>query len=224
MAINKDVGRRSMLPFFSTMVLLNLSAIAVGQPSSIEEQPKPSRIVLQWNDPTNLVQSGLEQIAEELNNLFSGLGARFEWEVVTDRELHPSPEKIHVLLLPKKPSGWPLGKHTMGAATWDQFPVVRLFYEDIAHTLSVRPAPIRDGSSRHRVFLITRGIARVLSHEIVHVVAPDHSHASYGFFRQKLNRANLRRSKLQLDPGCTEAFLACMRQPHRQAEATEPPQ
>ncbi len=51
MAINKDVGRRSMLPFFSTMVLLNLSAIAVGQPSSIEEQPKPSRFLACMRQP-----------------------------------------------------------------------------------------------------------------------------------------------------------------------------
>ena len=62
-----------------------------------------------------------------------------------------------------------------------------------------------------RTTLEARALARVIVHELVHALAPEHPHAEDGLMLGTLNRRLLQRGELRLDRACEEALLSGLR-------------
>ncbi len=60
---------------------------------------------------------------------------------------------------------------------------------------------------------IARAFARVVVHELVHAIAPEHSHAKQGLMRGTLNRQLLLSRELPVNPACHAAIVGALQSP-----------
>lgn len=180
------------------------------------------KLIMIWNDPYQLLQTGFERITEEVDSIFWNLGVDIEWNKNPSMVLERSRGEILVLLRPEKPGSWMQGKNVMGVVSHDTPPVIRIFYANVTKTLSLEPGPVRPDDSEERVFHMTRALARVLAHEIIHAIAPAHPHASHGLMNPRLTRAYLMEDDVGLDRGCMDAIVAALRDYRKQAVESAP--
>jgi hypothetical protein len=175
------------------------------------------KLILIWNDPYQLLQTGFERITEDVDSIFWNLGVDIEWNKNPSMVLERSRGEILVLLRPEKPGGWMPGKNVMGVVSHSGPPVIRIFFDNVTKTLGLEPVPVRSDDSEERIFYMIRAMARILAHEIIHVIAPAHPHASDGLMNPRLTRAYLTDDEVNLDQDCTDAFVTALKNPPKWA-------
>jgi len=150
------------------------------------------------------------RIRAEAEPIFRDLGVPVRWEVGTDPRPSAAGEvRIQVVLMPSEPSGWGVSGNAMGVVLLPdrgRQDSVYLFYPPILRNAGLgrragamlRPPERRD---------LSRAIARVVVHEVVHAIAPNLSHADEGVMHDSLLAAALLKNEIEIDRRTREEFL-----------------
>ena len=114
----------------------------------------------------------------------------------------PSGIVIYVNLLPHPPTDWGLSKSALGGVRRDEAgsSPVFIFYPAVEQVLGVPGDDIKE--SRTHPSLPQNGhfgLARIIAHEILHVLLPEKSHDRSGIFTPDLKRSTLLSQELKLE-------------------------
>jgi hypothetical protein len=187
--------------FGFTMAILSFAAALGGA-----EQRK---LDLVWLDAHGLFPD-VARVREEAEPIFRDLGVSVRWEVGTDPRPSAAGEvRIQVVLMPSEPSGWGISANAMGAVLLPdrrRQDSVYLFYAPILRNAGLgrragamlRPPERRD---------LSRAIARVVVHEVVHAIAPNISHSDEGVMHDSLLSGALLKREIQIDGRTRVEFL-----------------
>lgn len=168
---------------------------------------EPLEIV--WRDAHGLFPD-FERIRVEAEPIFRDLGVAVRWEVGSDPQPPTSdPPRVQVVLMASEPSAWGIQANAMGVVLLpnrSQQDSVYLFYPPILRNIGLgrrtgsmlKPPERRD---------VSRAIARVLVHEVVHAIAPNLSHADEGVMHDALLVGTLLRQDIEVDRRTREEFL-----------------
>ncbi len=173
-------------------------------------KPIPT-LTLVWHDSMRLFpKEGLAQLGNEIEALFSerGLSVRFH-AAMENEDLRKIPEpRVNAVVLPDE-GRFVVPTNSMAMAfgerggKWGIF----VFYAGVRRTLGYRE---NEGSPRH-TFELARALARIMAHEVVHVLAPERGHADTGLMTEKLTRVNLLADRIALDSSSVEHLTRTMR-------------
>jgi hypothetical protein len=205
---------------FLLATLLSPGLIFAAQQDGADVQPR-HRLTLIWNDPHQLLQTGFDEITKELDSIFREFDVGIEWKKQPSMVMEVSGGAILVLLLPEKPANLMPGIAVMGVTSHSRTPVIRIFFDSVAKTLGVAPLPLRPADRKRRV-LLTRATGRILAHEIIHVIAPAHPHASSGLMKSHLTRSSFMDDEVNLEPCCTDAIVAALNKSYEGEPAPAP--
>lgn len=218
------IGRSGVVRAALVVVILLLTAPAAwaGQAprpaplplASAASLPEPApRIDLALFDGVQLSEKMLSRVRREVDAVFAAVGVRMGWLERPSGRQHTNPHpEIRVILLNSAPATWGLGERVMGAVLGQRLPraTVYVFYPSVLRTLRRyrhHPGP-RRGSSRlgSESPNVATALARVLAHEVVHVLAPGRSHATSGLMQQRLDERDLLADDVVIDAGFANAF------------------
>jgi hypothetical protein len=153
-----------------------------------------------WHDSQHLfLEAGVPRLAEEMEKLFleNGLFVRFH-AASENEDLKNIPDpRMNAILLPDAAPGVGLPAHAMAAATGQRGKKYSIFvsYTGVRRALGQKESV---GSPRELVEL-SRALARVVAHEVVHALAPERGHAEWGLMAATLNREALLADAVVLD-------------------------
>jgi hypothetical protein len=143
-------------------------------------------------------RAGLPALGREIENLFEEQEISVRFHAAAENEnLQPIPEpRINVIVLPDRDVRFG-PSHAMAAVhrTRGSYGIF-LFYSEVRRTLGYGN---RQTSPRHLAEL-SRALARITAHEVIHVLAPEGGHADSGLMSGKLTRQTLLAEKIALDP------------------------
>jgi hypothetical protein len=173
-------------------------------------------IVVAWSDAHDLLGTSGE-IRSEIDSILrnAGVSVRFANRPV------PGALGVTVVVTPSEPSGagWNLRPTAMGVyLAAETSSTVFVFYNRVVRVLGYSgaskglalPAERRD---------LSRAVARVAVHEIVHRLAPEMPHASDGLMQGRLTRQVLTRERVSLDESSREAVVSALTKTRRLVRA-----
>jgi hypothetical protein len=178
-------------------------------PVSPHASGAPLTIDVVWDDPTSAVLVPSTWVGEEVREQFDALGVRVRWRHTKPQEGEPA-EVCWVIVLGSNPLEYARSRGTMGFTQRDSVSRsvwLLLAAVDRAIGLPVRPATPLSILQRRD---LARALGRVAAHELVHVLAPGHAHASSGLMQARLNRRVLTETGVRFDPGTGAALRAAL--------------
>ena len=191
------------------LVLLSIGLIlptTLARPASLVDERGRAQILwdaptlhLLWNDAYGLYPGfAFDAMRREVEDIFarSGLSVRMH-RAKAGQNITEYPEpRVNAILAPSEAESWNLGPNAMAAAIGEpgKSRSIFIFYPVLLRTLGLRE--IRTPAQRAD---LARAMARVLVHELVHVVAPERGHAASGLMARQLTRHLLIRRKIELD-------------------------
>ena len=160
----------------------------------------PPTLHLLLNDSYGLYPAiAFDAMRREVEDIFAhnGLSIRVHLakpgQVLTE---FPKP-RVNAILVPAEAELWNLGKNAMAAAIGERGKSRSIF---VFHPVLLRTLGLRDEiRSPGQQSDLARGLARVLAHELVHVLAPERGHAESGLMARQLTRLVLLRRDIVLD-------------------------
>lgn len=176
-------------------LILCTCAHVAGGVAGAADAAASRRLTIHWSDPEGQFPFAIDTLVAEARSLFAPLGIELDFApsgtVVTR-------DHVQVILLALDRSGGRMGTHAMACvqngprvqpATWILVPQVRA-------TL---------GFPGHRVPgegpLLSRALARVMAHEVIHLIAPDVPHVPGGLMNASLGRDFLIRPAMNVLDG-----------------------
>ena len=140
------------------------------------------------------------------------MGIDVVWSDTLSDVLDQSVPTLRVVLTSAQPSSWDLRKTNMGvaprfggsgASVYNFFgSVLRVLGFDLERDQRMSPADRRT---------IARAVARVVSHDVIHVLDPHPGHAARGIISPKLDRHFLRQPRVQVWPATGRVVRAGLR-------------
>jgi hypothetical protein len=180
--------------------------VAVSSPTTAADPPTPpADLLVVWSDPQRaLPQKAYHALVRETEALFRHWGVAL---VTVAEGVDAGPgRRIRVVLLDEARlgDGGPgvLGQ-THSAPT--EFPAVWILVPNVRRTLDRAAA---DAAPR----FLARALARVVAHELVHVLAPGLDHAPKGLMRSHLNALDLTLPSVVMDDAFRRALLEAVRE------------
>ena len=134
------------------------------------------------------------------------MGAAIELRAAAPAE-QPGELRYRVLLMRAPEAHWRLRPDVLAAAPRAEGyqGTIYVFLEQVQRTLGhIASLDVLRVSQQQRE-LVT-ALARIIAHEVVHVVAPDHPHATSGLMVAQLRRRSLVRRNARVDPACALAY------------------
>jgi hypothetical protein len=211
--------RRAVLGLVAALVL----AAVVASPGAAMDRQGPVSppaghgaivpgrgIVLVWFDVLGLMPQGFTEAAEEVGAIFRDTGIEVRWRAGGPGVTYgdgPWPE-LPVILLTADPLRARRDRNVMGLVVRDHRPPFPIwaFVEPIRGVLGFgKPHRVLLPSERPR---LARAVGRVVAHELIHVLAPDHPHDRNGLMRHALDRGSLVGGHPPLTGGCARAVQA----------------
>ncbi len=182
------------------------SILLVSSPAFGNDAVAP-HVILTWNDPYDLLPQGFDRVARDIESNLGDIGICVSWD-----DEHTSKRagvRLQVVLRATDPARWELPKHTMGVLIGNKVPrsSVFIFLPNVLRTLGYGPELKRMRPPKEVAF-IARGLARVVAHEVIHAVVPEHGHDGGGLLAPKLKRKALTWRHLDLDDATQELLLA----------------
>lgn len=158
-------------------------------------------------DGHKLVPGGLGPVRRAVEHELRRLGVQPAW--MKDGDLESPGFVLRVVLLPHSAKDWGRTEETLGAVRMDGASAssVFVFYPSVNQALGV-PA---DGTSilgGTPGTLWVRGLARIIVHEVVHVLLPGRPHDTAGLFASNLKARELLAAELELDAETHSALVA----------------
>jgi hypothetical protein len=195
---------------FPVFALLALTLAATPLPAAQADElrfPAAARpaVSLVWFDPTGALPVPAQVVAAEVAALFAAWDIDVRWRVGEAGITITEPPEISVVVQPERHGGHPeiLGEVEPGQdprAAWVSVAAV-------ARVLDRPYAPGRrlGGDVAHE---FATAIARVVTHEIAHLAAPELPHTSQGLMRRSLRRIDLLHPAPILEGGKQQTFRA----------------
>lgn len=169
----------------------------------LDEEPT---LTLVWHDSSHLFPpSGLALLAEEMETLFrqNGLSVRFH-AAAENEDLRGIPEpRVNAVVIPGEDRRFGLPRNTMAAALGERGESysIFVFYPGVRRTLGYHETR----TSPRQIAELSRALARVVAHEVIHVLAPERGHAESGLMSGKLTREKLLADGIELDLSSRES-------------------
>jgi nucleotide-binding universal stress UspA family protein len=181
----------------------------VGPPLALTSGPR-----LEWSDPAGLVPlKMLDLLTEELTAMARAMGVDMGLAATgAADETGPHRYRVSVMQTPK--AHWRLRQDVMAAAprAAGHQGTIYIFLEQVRRVLGHLANHDSSETAREHAEL-ARALARILAHEVVHVVAPDHPHATSGLMVARLRRGPLTKRKARIDQACARAFRDALAAP-----------
>jgi hypothetical protein len=170
---------------------------------------------LAWVDIQASVPFAYVAAGREVRRLLADIGVRVQLR--RGRQGDVSGDEIHVVLLGERPASPTLSNRTMGATVKDRtVKTVWVFVPNVAWSLRIPEEPPWTLCQRRE---LSQALGRVITHELVHVLAPDCPHST-GLMSAVLARDTLLRAGLRLDRSLATQFRAALTPAGRAAEPT----
>jgi hypothetical protein len=189
---------------------LGFLALASFPVDAAEDRPRLHVIL---SDGHNQLQGQSKQVANEMIAIFRTMGIDLTWSSDPSAWSTTLPSVL-VSVVPHSGRDWGIGEETLAAVMRDgpDSPgSVFLFYPDIA--LNFRPGRKEAIRNAPRALVSWQvGIARVITHEILHFFLPGRPHDESGIFLEKLRRDTLLRPGLEVSPDTREALVKRLRE------------
>jgi hypothetical protein len=175
-----------------------LSAISILASASCGAAEAPGLTVV-WNDSRRLFpENALELLGDELHRLFeaNGMAVRLHAPSIGENLLLIPEPRVNAIVTDGEGSRFGLGRDAMAAIVGERSKRfnVFVFFSALRRTLGYGTDP-----SPRRTRDLTRAMARVLAHEVVHVLAPERGHSEAGLMSRKLTRRLLLSETIELD-------------------------
>jgi hypothetical protein len=204
----------SMLVFVGTWS----TAVALDEPSTAADRteiardveldalarPGPPDLTLRWFDVHGLLPDGFDAVALQVESIFRGIGVEVAWSqgaVGGGFEKNDRLE-IPVILLRSQPPG--LGpRRVMGAVVRGSSKPspIWIVLDNVRWALGHRGRlPKGDANSELAVAL-----GRVVVHEVIHAIAPEHPHEAKGLMHRAIGRSELVGPSEPLNPKCVRS-------------------
>jgi hypothetical protein len=180
--------------------------------------PAQPTITLMLCDVAGTLRSDPDVLKREVETLLSGSGLRVRWKKVeAGIGFDSRADEVLVVLLPtqvRNPArervlGLVIGNHRFPSPIWVSVP-------NVGFVAGVSP-----GEAPRSVVLET-ALGRVIAHEVVHAVVPDHPHATAGLMGRAVDRSTLTGAGGQLDQSCLTAMARALRDPRLRGRVSSP--
>jgi len=179
--------------------------------------PKPLHLVV--SDRYGFDAAFTDLVGGEVLGILGGMGVGATWSLeelpVGDGDA-PRPagagaESFFVLLSGASPAAWGVKDRAMGTVVPNENRRRRLlvFPTRVLRVLGLDRRSGRPPLAFHNLET-ARALARVVVHELIHALSPDHSHAAGGLMRGTLNRKFLLRPDLPIDSECRAALQSAL--------------
>ena len=179
--------------------------------SAGQNEPDPS-LVLLWCDPHELFGGNAKAVGKRLHGVFGAFGVELSWKKCTPRAESVRHE-IRIVLVQSEASDWDLDAMAMGANLSRNGPQnqVYIFHNSVVRALGRSPKTLSERwlSAREKREL-SRALARVAAHEVIHAVLPELPHAEDGLTRFELDRDASLDGKPRIDETVAKAFRAAL--------------
>ncbi|MGH9333110.1 MAG: hypothetical protein ACRD21_05105, partial [Vicinamibacteria bacterium] len=149
---------------------------------------EPAPLTLVWHDSSRLFPTvGLELMGKEIEELFrvNRLPVRFHAAAESEDLLRIPEPRVNVILLPKEGGRFGVPPNAMAAALGERGEkyTIFVFLSGVRRTLGHRGE-----SSPRQLAELSLALARIVAHEVVHVLAPERGHADSGLMSGALER------------------------------------
>jgi hypothetical protein len=177
--------RATMRRFTVGLVLCTSAAVATAAVDASETTPR--RLKIHWSDPEGQFPFAPDGLIAEARSLFAPAGIDLEWApagtVVTR-------DHVQVILLALDRSGGRMGAQTMACVQRGpkSQPVAWILVPQVRAALGL-PSKRLPGEEP----LLSRALARVMAHEIIHLIAPNVPHVPGGLMNASMGRDTLLR-------------------------------
>ena len=179
---------------------------------TLAPEPTPT-LTLVWHDSAHLIPAvGLRRLGDEMEALFRENGLSVTFHAAADHEdlrtiLEP---RVNAIVLPEEDRRFGLTPNAMAAAFGERGEKysIFVFLPIVRRTLGHRESAT---SPRHLAEL-SRALARIVAHEVVHVLAPDRGHAESGLMSVRLTRGELLAEAIELDGPSLARATATMKE------------
>jgi hypothetical protein len=183
--------RMSRLPIASNVLLLLASSLSFAV--------EPQALTVVWHDTGRIFPAvGLPRLSREMEGLFkeNQLPVRFHAAAANEDLMRIPEPRVNVIVLPEERGRFHVGPDTMAAVLGErgEKSTIFLFYSGVRRTLGHK-----SDTSPRELAELTRALARVVAHEVVHVLAPERGHAEAGLMSRALEKADLLSDRLALD-------------------------
>lgn len=156
----------------------------------------PMTLRLAWLDPAGAAAGSEAAVEPEVTRLLSGLGIETSWRRATPSEL-AVPGELRVIFLNSTVQR-EHGANVMGATPtrFHGAPLVWVHVPSVRAAVGIDGRAVLDVHSQRRLGV---ALARVIGHEVVHVLAPSLPHGS-GLMSARFDRRMLTASTIAVDP------------------------
>jgi len=186
----------SAVPVLAAAVLAATSGAAEERPGA-----PPAGMAVKWYDPSRALPFGHEALAGEVQSVLAPAGLELAWEAAGP-DMSDAGDALRVILLAAEQAGpsdvmGSVQRRGASRTAWISLPGVE-------RTLGLperRRAPRPPGSDR----LLAQAVARVIAHELVHLLAPDLPHTRGGLMAPRLGRPFLTAEHVALSPAVAAA-------------------
>ena len=178
---------------------------AVDSPSASD-----ATLRLAYFDGSGMSPEVRQAMQEEVERVFGEVGVRVESlgpENMAEAMSVPGTFVLQVMVMAKAPSGWDLPPHALGVYfNGKTYPpqAVYAFQPSIYKELDLDTR----GESYLRPEEIGRAFGRVVAHEVVHALAPDHKHSGWGILGHAQDERSLLQPQLSIRESAGEALRA----------------
>ncbi|MGB6640862.1 MAG: hypothetical protein WBG67_08815 [Thermoanaerobaculia bacterium] len=161
-------------------------------------------------DRVRLSPTMLGEMEGEVQRVLVAREVEIHWLAAKNNLVSYSPRReIQVILSPSLPEAWGYDESVMGAvlAPRREQPggVIVVFPARVAQVVGARQ--YKNFSDRlPRDSRLARALGRVIAHEIIHVVAPEHGHGDDGIMHASQSHASLLEPEPRVDTVCSAAF------------------
>jgi hypothetical protein len=163
----------------------------------------PVTFRLVWFDTYRLLPHSFKTMSQEVHRIYSRAGVNIvldQGQEEQGRVIDTDPLSVNVVLLPSNSTDWGLKRTVMGVATHREGlkGSIYVFYPSVLRTMQLERSMGPVGSPRSMKYL-ARAIARVVSHELVHILAPHRPHTVGGLMNSRLTRKYLLAKRVHFD-------------------------
>ena len=165
---------------------------------------------LAYFDGSGMSPEVRQAMQEEVERVFGEVGVRVESlgpENMAEAMSVPGTFVLQVMVMAKAPSGWDLPPHALGVYfNGSTYPpqAVYAFQPSIYKELELDTR----GESYLRPEETGRAFGRVVAHEVVHALAPDHRHSGWGILGHAQDERSLLQPQLSIHESAGEALRA----------------